>query len=96
MLGSLDDGQEVIASQLSDLAAEAHAAIGKQDLGLANAAGVEEELTRDGVARRILVAKAEIKPKVPLIGLVVSFPSSQKALQRLYVENTVKQRGNRK
>jgi hypothetical protein len=41
-------------------------------------------------------AKAEIKPKVPLIGLVVSFPSSQKALQRLYIENTVKQRGNRK
>jgi hypothetical protein len=40
--------------------------------------------------------KAEIKSKVPLIGLVVSFPSSQKALQRLYIENTVRQRGNRK
>jgi hypothetical protein len=62
VLGSLDDGQEVIASQLSDLAAEAHAAIGEQDLGLANAAGMEKELTRDGVACRVLVAKAEIKP----------------------------------
>ena len=62
MLGSLDDGQEMIASQLSDLAAEAHAAIGEQDLGLANAAGMEEELTRDGVACRVLVAEAEIKP----------------------------------
>src|SRR5262249_21486963 len=61
MLGSLDDGQEVIASQLSDLAAESHAAIGQQDLGLANAAGMEEELTRDGVARRVLVAEAEVK-----------------------------------
>jgi Z1 domain len=40
--------------------------------------------------------EAKTKSKVPLIGLVVSFPSSQKALQRLYIENTVKQRGNRK
>ena len=62
MLGSVDDGQEVIASQLSDLAAEAHAAIGEQDLGLANAAGMEEELTRNGVTRGVLVAEAEIKP----------------------------------
>src|SRR5215469_10036650 len=61
MLGSLDDGQEVIASQLPDLAAEAHAAVGQQDLGLAHAAGVKEELTRSGVARRVLVAEAEIK-----------------------------------
>jgi hypothetical protein len=35
LLGSLDDGQEVIARQLSDLAAEAHATIGEQDFGLA-------------------------------------------------------------
>jgi hypothetical protein len=38
--------------------------------------------------------QAGIKTELPLIGLVFSFPTSQQALQRLYVENTVRQRGN--
>jgi hypothetical protein len=37
---------------------------------------------------------AGVDTKMPVIGLVVSFPNSQRALQRLYVENTVRQRGN--
>jgi hypothetical protein len=62
VLDSFDDGQEVIASELPDLAGETDTAIGEQDLSLADAAGVEEELTRGGVARRALVAEAEVKP----------------------------------
>ena len=62
MLDSFYDGQEVIASKLPDLAGETDAAIGEQDLSLADAAGVEEELTRGGIARRALVAEAEVKP----------------------------------
>src|SRR5207247_6674050 len=59
--GSFDEGQKVIASELPDLAGETDAAIGEQELGLADPAGVEEELTRGGVARRVLVAEAEVK-----------------------------------
>ena len=61
LLGSFDDGQEVIASELPDLAGETDAAIGEQDLSLADAARVEEQLTRGGVARRVLVAEAEVQ-----------------------------------
>src|SRR6267142_2485045 len=62
VLDSFDDGQEVIASELPDPAGETGTAIGEQDLSLADAAGMEEELTRGGVARRALVAEAEAKP----------------------------------
>jgi hypothetical protein len=51
-----------IASKLPDLAGETDAAVGEQDFSLADAAGVEEQLTRGGVARRVLVASAEVKP----------------------------------
>jgi hypothetical protein len=46
-LGSFDDGHEVIANELPDLAYETDTAIG-QDLSLADAAGMEEQLTRGG------------------------------------------------
>src|SRR5262249_3174101 len=62
LLDSFDDGQEVIASELPNLTGETDAAIGQQDFSLADAAGVDEQLTRGGVARRILVAEIEVKP----------------------------------
>ena len=55
-----DDRQEVVAGELPDLAGETDAAIGEQDLGLADATGVKEELTGRRVARRVLVAEAEL------------------------------------
>jgi hypothetical protein len=61
VLGSRDDRQEVIAGELPDLAGETDAAIGEQDLGLADATGVKEELTGCRVARRVLVAEAEVQ-----------------------------------
>jgi hypothetical protein len=35
---------------------------------------------------------AEVATFRPLIGIVTSFPESETALQRLYLENTVRQR----
>jgi len=51
----------VVARELSGLAREAGLAVGEEDLGLADAAGVEEDLARPGVARRILEADAEVE-----------------------------------
>ena len=48
MLASGNDRHEMIAGELSDLAGKTDAAIGEQDFSLADAAGVEEELTRAG------------------------------------------------
>jgi hypothetical protein len=61
VLGSRDDRQEMVTGELSDLAGEADAAIGEEDLGLADAAGVEQELARRRIARGILVAEAEVE-----------------------------------
>src|SRR5215469_7791685 len=61
MLPALDNGEEVVAGELSDLAGETDAAIGEQDLGLADAAGMDQELAGCGVARRVLVAEPEIE-----------------------------------
>jgi hypothetical protein len=55
----------MVAGELSDLAGEADAAIGEQDLGLADAAGVEEELARRRIARGILIAEAEVEIAEP-------------------------------
>src|SRR5712671_3241245 len=62
VLGSRDDRQEVIAGELPDLAGETDAAIGEQDLGLADATGVKEELTGCRVARRVGPVEAQNPP----------------------------------
>ena len=51
----------MVAGKLSDLARESHPAIGEQDLGLADAAGIEDEFARCGEACVVLVAEAEIE-----------------------------------
>src|SRR5215472_16679477 len=61
MLPALDDGEEVVAGELSVLAGETDAAIGEQDLGLADTAGMDQELAGCGVARRVLIAEPEIE-----------------------------------
>src|SRR5262245_20690531 len=57
---ALHDREEVIAGQLADLAGEARAAVGEQDLRLADAAGIEEELAGGRVARVVLVTEPEV------------------------------------
>src|SRR5512143_3320623 len=51
----------MVAGKLADLAREMHAAIGQQDLRLADAAGIEDDLAGRGIARVVLVADAEIE-----------------------------------
>src|ERR1051325_4566617 len=52
----------MIAGELADLAGETDRAISEEDLSLADAAGVEEDLPRRREARRVLMAEPEIEP----------------------------------
>src|SRR5689334_14782374 len=61
LLAAFGDGEEMVAGKLSHFAGKAHAAIGKENLGFADAAGVKDDLTGRGKARVVLVAKAEIE-----------------------------------
>src|SRR3954469_5777063 len=58
-LVALDHRREMIPGELADLAREAHRAVREQDLHLADAAGVHEDLPRRGVARVVLEVDAE-------------------------------------
>ena len=49
---------EVIAGKLAHLAREVHAAIGQQDFGFADAAGIEDDLTGRGIAGVCCLADA--------------------------------------
>src|SRR4051812_24833811 len=61
VLVALDHREEVVPGQLADDAREQAAAVGQEDLGLAEAAGVEEDLARRRVARVVLEADAELE-----------------------------------
>src|SRR6185312_15404616 len=54
-------GDEMVAGELAELAGEMDAAIGEQDLGLADAAGIEDHLARRGVGGMILIPDAELQ-----------------------------------
>src|ERR1700716_2148255 len=51
----------MIARELAHLAGKMHAAIGQQDLGLADAAGIKDDLAGRGIAGVVLVGDAEIE-----------------------------------
>src|SRR5215208_3351087 len=57
LIAALGDREEVVARELSHLAGEQRAAVGEEDLRLAVAAGVEEDLARRGMARVVLEAE---------------------------------------
>src|SRR5262245_6749072 len=61
LLAPLDDCEEVVAGELADLAGEASAAVGKKDLGFAEAAGVEEDLAGGGMAGVVLIAHVQVE-----------------------------------
>src|SRR6202011_5206620 len=52
---------EVIACELSHLAGEVHTAIGQQNLGLADAAGIKNDLAGRRIAGVVLVRNAEVE-----------------------------------
>src|SRR3954465_4590407 len=61
VLGPLDDGEEVVAGELADDAREQAAAVRQEDLGLAEAAGGEQDLPGRRVARVVLEADADVE-----------------------------------
>src|SRR4029453_1565052 len=61
MLPPVHDRGEVIARQLTRLAREARLAVRGEDLRLADAARVNQQLAGAGVARRVLEADAEVE-----------------------------------
>src|SRR5919198_4363726 len=60
-LAALDDRREVVAGELSGLAREARVPVREQQLGLADAAGIQQQLAGRGVARRVLGADADVE-----------------------------------
>jgi hypothetical protein len=58
--GALDDRQEVVAGQLADDAGKPTAAIGKQQLGLADA-GISQHLARCRVAGGVLKLNTDVQ-----------------------------------
>ena len=54
VLVALDDRREVVAGQLAGLRGEVDVAVGEQDLGFGDASGLEDDLTRVRIARRVL------------------------------------------
>ena len=54
------DRDEMIARELADFGGEARAAIREQDLGLADAAGIEDDLAGRGIGRVVLLARLGI------------------------------------
>jgi hypothetical protein len=73
LLGTLDDRQQVVAVELPGLAGETDRAVGEQDLGFADAAGVEKELAGRRVARRVLVAKPAFLKLIMMIVASIVF-----------------------
>src|SRR5216683_3349656 len=61
LVGAVLDGREMVAGELSHPASENRSAVGKQDLSLADAAGIEQQLPGGGVARVIFVAEAQLE-----------------------------------
>src|SRR5205807_9077098 len=61
ILKARGQGDEVVAGELAHLAGEMDAAIGQQNLGLADAAGIEDDLAGRGIARMVLVTDAEVE-----------------------------------
>src|SRR5258707_13078438 len=58
---AFDDGREVVAGELPHPAREQRRAVRKEDLGLAHAPGIEEQVARRRVAGVVLVTDVEVE-----------------------------------
>ena len=61
VLVPLDDRREVVSRERARLARERDVAVGEQELGLADAARVEDQLAGARVARRVLGADSDVE-----------------------------------
>src|SRR6267378_6270908 len=59
LVGAVLDGREMVARELAHLAREDGRPIGEQDLGLAQAARVQQQLAGRGIARGVLEAELQ-------------------------------------
>src|ERR1700754_3480834 len=64
LVGAVDDRQEVVARQLPDDRGELRAPVREENLGLAQPAGVPEDLARGGVRRGVLRLAVEADVEV--------------------------------
>ena len=62
VLPAVNDGQEVVAGELAGLAGKAYRAVGEQDLGFADAAGVDDDLARRGARSCDRGGKVNLRP----------------------------------
>src|SRR2546428_4320816 len=60
LLPAFHEGREVVRGELARLAREVAVAVREEQLRLADAAGIERELTRMWIARRVLRADPEV------------------------------------
>ncbi len=60
LLAAALDGEKVVAGELAELAGELACAVREEDLGLAVATRIKEDLAGGRVARRVLEADAEL------------------------------------
>src|ERR1700730_5737442 len=61
LLAPFRDGEKMIARKLTDLAGKANAAVGNENLGLAQPAGVQEDLAGSRIAGLIFIRQAKIE-----------------------------------
>src|SRR5439155_18887745 len=61
MIEPVDDRQEMVAGELTDLAGETYRAIGEQNLGLADPAGMQDDLARRRITRSVFISEAEVE-----------------------------------
>ncbi len=61
LLSAIENGQEVIASELAHLARKASGAVGEEDLRLAHAAGIEKDLAGRRMACVIFKAQPHVQ-----------------------------------
>src|SRR3954449_7656798 len=54
-------GDKMVSGELTHLAREMHPAIGQENLGFADAAGIKDNLARRGIAGVVFIADAEIE-----------------------------------
>src|SRR5215216_1381974 len=86
LVGSLGDREEVVARELADDAREARPAVRKQDLGLAVAARVEQDLARRRVAGVVLERQ---------VGLEVAERDPRRLAAPAHVDDLVAKRQHR-
>src|SRR5262249_10493565 len=93
MLASGSNRHEMIAGELSDLAGETDAAIGEQDLRLAEATRVQQKLAGQRIARGVFITQTEVELTKRNPARLAAPPHMNQALPGNMVANLAQVRG---